>query len=171
MRTATISRYPSEDDGTFGRYKSDSGFECESGELPDRANHADLSCVTMGRYLCKKLWSELHKRKVYHLTEKMGEDGKWGPLDGGRTNIEFHSANLFGDIHKGYASQLRGCITLGRSIGLFRKGDNFIAANGCSPEIRPIVLTKDQRGLTSSKDAIAGFEADMDGQDFVLTIQ
>lgn len=63
----------------------------------------------------------------------------------GRTNIQIHSAN--------WAFQLLGCIALGRSIQ-----DIALSVGG------------KQRGVTSSKDAIAGFVADMGKLPFELEI-
>ncbi len=57
-----------------------------------------------------------------------------------RTDIELHAAN--------WARQLLGCISLGRAIG-------DIA---------------DTKAVLSSRDAIAGFEADLDGEPFKLDI-
>ena len=63
----------------------------------------------------------------------------------GRTNIQIHSAN--------WAFQLLGCIALGRSI----------------QEIELAVGGK-QKGVTSSRDAIAGFVADMGKLPFELEV-
>ncbi len=63
----------------------------------------------------------------------------------GRTAILVHPAN--------WADQLLGCIALGRSV------DDVVRPDGSK-----------MKGITSSKDAVHGFENDLDEQDFQLTI-
>ena len=63
----------------------------------------------------------------------------------GRTAILIHSANWY--------DQLMGCLSLGRSVGDVVRGDG-----------------SKMKGVTSSKDAIAGFEADMEKKEFELQI-
>jgi hypothetical protein len=59
----------------------------------------------------------------------------------GRTDVLFHPAN--------WIRQLLGCIALGRAVG----------------------LVLGIKGVMSSRDAVDGFMADLEGESFVLTIQ
>ncbi len=66
----------------------------------------------------------------------------------GRSDIEIHSANWAGDTTKGLKCQLLGCLSLGRAIGELAG----------------------QKAVLSSRDALAGFESDLNGEAFELTI-
>lgn len=70
-------------------------------------------------------------------------------VPGGRTDIEIHSANWAGDESKGYKCQLLGCIAPGRAIG------ELVG----------------QKAVLSSKDALCGFELDLDKEPFQLSVQ
>lgn len=65
-----------------------------------------------------------------------------------RTDIEIHAANWAGDESKGLKCQLLGCIAPGRAIGELVK----------------------QKAILSSRDALEGFETEMEGADFELTL-
>lgn len=69
-------------------------------------------------------------------------------VPGGRTDIEIHSANWMGDESKGFKCQLLGCIAPGRAIG------ELIG----------------QKAVLSSRDALIGLEADLEGEPFHLVI-
>lgn len=66
----------------------------------------------------------------------------------GRSDIEIHSANWAGDEEKGFKCQLLGCLAPGRAIGELAG----------------------QKAVLSSRDALAGFESDLSGEAFILTI-
>ena len=66
----------------------------------------------------------------------------------GRTAILVHKGNYCGDRNKGLKSDVEGCLILGNAIGKIGK----------------------QKALLSSRDALARFEADLDGEPFELTI-
>lgn len=65
-----------------------------------------------------------------------------------RSDIEIHSANWMGDESKGLKCQLLGCIAPGRAI----------------------MDIAGQKGVSSSKDALASLEADLEKEPFTLTI-
>ena len=65
-----------------------------------------------------------------------------------RTDVEIHSGNFCGDTDLKLKSDVLGCILLGNSIG----------------EIAG------QKALVSSRDAIARFEADLEGNPFELSV-
>ena len=106
MRTATLQRGKSEDEGTFGKFVADSNWECYTGELPWRANAPGKSSIPAGTYVCIFANSPKHGM-CYHVT---GVDG--------RSDIEIHAANFVGDREKGLKCELLGCIALGMAIGV-----------------------------------------------------
>lgn len=136
----TIYRIRSEsgDAGTFGVLKTPSGFECYTGELPERDNKSGISCIPVGTYKCSQRFSEKHKKNVYGIEEVPG-----------RSDCEIHSGNFCGDVTKGLKSDVLGCIILGRAI----------------------MEIAGQKAVTSSKDALAAFEADMEYKPFLLELK
>lgn len=158
MRTVKLVRDYQENDeqGTFGTWTTDSGFSVYSLELPNRQNKSNISCIPVGSYKCTMKASPAHGLVYYILNVP------------GRMDVEIHPANLAGDKEKGWFSQLLGCVSLGRSIGTFKKGETFkVNAPG---GLYFVTLDKDQLGVTSSKDAVEGFMADLECKDFTLTI-
>jgi uncharacterized protein DUF5675 len=102
---ATITRFDRGDQGCFGRLET-YGLTCYSGELPDRDNQSNLSCVLPGIYQVAWTYSPAFKRFMYLLLGTAP-----------RAGIRKHSANLMGDILKGLKAQLNGCIALGERLG------------------------------------------------------
>lgn len=105
MRKVTVRRTEMDDSGTFGKWISDSGFECSTMELPERNNIPGKSCIPPGVYQCEKRVSPKHGPCYYVLNVP------------GRIDIEIHSANWAGDTSLGFKCQLLGCLAPGRSIG------------------------------------------------------
>lgn len=117
-----------------------------SQERPWVDNLRGVSCVPVGRYLARWLWSPKHERLLYHLIDVPNRD-----------EIEMHPANVF--------EQLLGCIALGRAVQRF--------AAGSLPGGLP---SWDMFGVTDSVATMAEFEAlfrDAQGvqRDFYLTIK
>lgn len=106
MKSATITRGPSTDEGTFGTLSTDDGLlTVNTLELPWRDNAKGHSCIPTGEY--KAIWhNSPSKGWVYMLT---GTEP--------RTDILVHSANFAGDTDKGFQSELLGCIALGKIDG------------------------------------------------------
>ena len=119
MKSATLTRSPSTDQGTFGDFRTDDdALRFDSLELPWRDNATGHSCIPVGEYQC-----------VWHLSPSKG----WVYLLTGtapRTDVLIHSANFAGDVDKGWQSQLLGCITVGMSTGKIKndKGEWQMAA-------------------------------------------
>ena len=105
MITATITRIESTDHGTFGIFTLPN-FSCFSGELSDRGNLPNISCIPKGVYKCLWTYSERFKRMMYLITSIPNRGG-----------IRIHPANLMGDKSKGLKCQLNGCISLGFRLG------------------------------------------------------
>ena len=144
----TLSRSASSDQGTFGRLRllSDDGMslgEWDSLELPWLENVSQRSCVPIGDYVAKWLWSESHKQLLYHLQDVPNRSG-----------VEIHAANFGGNTALGWHSDLLGCIALGKSVGTLQ-----------TPEGRT------QQALLSSRIAMQEFTNATAGVDLQLTIQ
>lgn len=160
--------------GLFSKIVTPSGLQLYGGELPWRNDAKDLSCLppapTAGnveRWLMQYQFSSRHGRKLYHVVKRLMPDGTWGPLPDGRTVPEWHSGNLCGDVALGALSQVLGCTILGNAIVTFKARDLFFkCADGVNRQ-----LAQDQLGVSSSGDALARFEADMEQQDFELEVR
>jgi hypothetical protein len=132
MTIVEIFRTPSGDDGTFGNLLiASSGFRCRTVELPWRDNAPDISCIPPGTYIGRWLWSQKHLRFLFHLVGVPGRDV-----------IEIHSANLAGDVSKGFVSQLLGCLAPGKDVAEFTHGV-------------PPAGDLDQMGVTESKTTLS----------------
>lgn len=105
MKTYTIKRLTSTDQGTFG-LMSLMDSVLHTGELPWRDNQENISCVPAGTYTAVLLFSPHFNRSLFHLVDVPG-----------RTNCMIHPANWMGDAAKGYKWQLEGCIALGMGAG------------------------------------------------------
>lgn len=105
MRKVTITRTETDDSGTFGKLSTDSGFECYTGELPDKNNAPNISCIPTGSYQCAMRLSKKHG--MCYGVENVPK----------RTDVEIHSGNFCGDVSKGLKSDVIGCLILGRAIG------------------------------------------------------
>ncbi|MCX5785669.1 MAG: DUF5675 family protein [Elusimicrobia bacterium] len=136
-------------DGTFGGWESWSGFKCVTIEPPWEMNAVGYSCIFPGIYICKNLWSNAHQAFLYHVLGTCR-----------RENVEIHSANWAGDRLKGKVSQLLGCIAPGSSIADIALPASFGKPAGAK-----------QLGVTDSKNTLAALMADMNGEDFQLTIK
>ncbi len=142
--TATITREPSTDAGTFGKLvlviPTSGGsitWECHTLELPWKDNRTKLSCIPAGTYTSSPVRSP-----------------KFGDVYGvhnvpGRSAILIHAGNYGGDIEKGLKSDIEGCILLGMGRG---------------------TLTG-QPALTMSRDAIARFREHVKSQLVTLVIK
>jgi hypothetical protein len=109
METVRLVRFDGSDQGTFGKiyYPDHIRF---TGELPDRNNQNNISCIPKGIY--KVLWT-LSPRLKKFTYEVQGV-----PKRGG---IRIHSSNLMGDSSLGYVAQLLGCISIGEQLGYIKK--------------------------------------------------
>lgn len=149
MRRVLVERFESDDLGTYSLVSTDSGFQCYGGELPWRADFVEVrgrSCVRP--FVGILTWGDSPKHgQCYHFPS---------PLPGGRTDVEVHAANWMGDAMKGLACQLEGCLALGRAV-----------MNVGFPD-RPGF---GQKGLSSSKDALDAFVADLARKPFELTLK
>lgn len=103
MRKVAILRDPSTPLGTFGILTA-GAFSCYSLELNDHANAKEISCIPLGKYLCKLVSSP-----------KFG--AVYGVMDvSGRENILIHKGNFGADEGHG-KRDIEGCILIGNAIG------------------------------------------------------
>lgn len=109
MERVQLIRHDASDQGTFGQI-SYKGFVRFTGELPDRDNQSNISCIPKGTYKVKWTKSPRLKRYTYEVVDVPNRGG-----------IRFHSSNLMGDASKGYKVQLQGCISLGEKLGYIDK--------------------------------------------------
>lgn len=121
MITATLKRIDSSDHGTFG-ILSVSGLSWFSGELPDRDNKPNESCIPKRTYKAVWSFSPRFKRNMF-LIESVPQ----------RAGIRKHTANFMGDSSKGLKKQLNGCISLGLKLG-WMEGQKALLLS--SPAIR-----------------------------------
>jgi len=100
-----LCRLKRSDQGTRGILFADS-FSCQTLELPWRENQRSISCIPSGEYQVKIRISPKYGQ-VYHIKEVPN-----------RSYILLHSGNWAGDKHKGYRTNVAGCILLGARRGL-----------------------------------------------------
>lgn len=141
MLQLTLAREKTSDLGTFGFIRvGDARFL--TGELPWRGNKPGLSCTKAGVYILDRRNSAHFHMPLYHLQDRDG-----------RTNEEIHPGNWCGDVQKGYASDVKGCILLGFSIGDVLRPDKVF-----------------QLGVAQSKHAVERFMELTKEQPIELTI-
>lgn len=105
MAAVVLERLETGDHGTFGRILF-GGLARYTGELPDRGNAPNISCIPAGRYRGLWTFSPAFKRFMYLLE----------PVDR-RSGIRVHAANYMGDAGRGFKKQLNGCVALGERLG------------------------------------------------------
>jgi hypothetical protein len=117
MKAATLARSPSTDQGTFGRlsYGKQASYTLE---LPWRDNARQRSCIPPGKYVCRIVNSPKFGR-VYNVTNVPG-----------RSAVLLHSANLAGDVDKGYTTQLHGCLAPCLRMGVMRNTAGVMQSAG-----------------------------------------
>jgi hypothetical protein len=106
MIRATLQRLETGDQGTFGRFSLPDGRAWFSGELPDRGNAPNVSCIPAGLYRVLWTWSPAFRRMMYLVAAVPGRSG-----------VRIHAANYMGDRAKGHRCHLNGCIALGQRLG------------------------------------------------------
>jgi len=136
METVKILRTKTDLQGTPGNLYVP-GFTCATLELPWRHNKQGLSCIPAGTYEVHHAYSPAFRKNLYRLKNVPG-----------RAGVLIHSGNFAGAIDRAYLSHVKGCILLGKSIGILNK----------------------QRAVLSSKPTISAFEHFMGKEDFILEI-
>ncbi len=128
----------STDQGTPGRLLREDGSRVAyTLELPWRENRRGRSCIPAGTYRC--VYSRRPRHGLCYLVAAVR----------GRSNILIHSANVAGDVDKGYATELLGCIALGSYIG----------------------SKQGQLAVLVSRPAVSAFQREMAGETFTLEVR
>lgn len=141
MRSARLFRLHTTDAGTFGTLETDRGLKLFTGELPWRNNARARSSIPQGKYRCK--WSN---------SPRFGECYKLENVPG-RSEILIHAGNFCGDVTKGFASDVEGCVLLGMSVGELLRADGKL-----------------QLGVRESKKALRALESALRHEPFELNV-
>jgi hypothetical protein len=139
MKEAFIYRLKAltDDQGTIGIFSVPAlGWSCFVNELPDRDNRSNLSRIPAGDYTVSIRQSPKYGL-IFHVKDVKG-----------RSWILFHSGNYAGDILKGWKTHSKGCILLGRKVGVLGR----------------------QRVVLNSRSTLAKFMDMMDNETFKLKI-
>ena len=100
----TITRQKNTLSGMFGKLTdSEHTLLAYSIELPWRNNQQNISCIPVGRYLCKWTWSPAFRRYMYLVTDVPGRSG-----------IRIHKGSYAGATDYGFRADFLGCISFGR---------------------------------------------------------
>lgn len=128
MKTVSLTRFPSTDQGTFGILVFGT-TTCFSVELPWRNNRTARSCIPVGTYTCR-ITNSPKFGKVYHVENVPG-----------RSAVLIHGANFGGDIDLGYTTHLQGCIAPCNRLGQLRnsKGNMQSAGLVSAPALRTMM--------------------------------
>lgn len=103
--SAILTRNFSSNQGTFGTFRTSTGYECVTGELPWRENARSKSCIPRGIYNCVAYNSRRFGR-CYLIQEVLQ-----------RTKILIHHGNFCGDSDTGLLTESNGCILVGKQCG------------------------------------------------------
>lgn len=115
--TALLIRTKTGDQGTFGQMFVDFKAVCFIGELPQRDNKPNISCIPAG----------------FHYTLSPHKSPRFGKCliirtAAGRSFILAHAANYCGDASKGYRTDLKGCLATGTRLGSLNGQDVVLAS-------------------------------------------
>lgn len=146
MDRIILQRLETSDEGTFGviEMPDDLGGKVfHTGELPWRHNRAGTSCIPAGVYRVSMQRSPRFRRDLYELQDVPG-----------RSDILIHKGNWCGDVELGYASNVEGCILLGRARGVLRTKDG-----------------REQQAVIASDPAVTEFERLLGGAPFEIEIR
>jgi uncharacterized protein DUF5675 len=136
MLEINLIRFEESDHGARGKFYLDDDFFCYSMEPPWRDNLPNHSCIPEGSYRC--IWHQSPRYGwVYLLTNVLD-----------RAQILIHSGNYGGDAIQGFKTHTKGCILLGRRLGVL----------------------SNQRVVLASRPIIRIFNDLMDKKEFILSI-
>lgn len=110
MKHIVLIRDTSNDQGTYGVLKvMETGWQCQTIELPWRENRRNLSCIRQGIYNAEFVNRTASGRftNVVYIKDVPGRSG-----------ILIHPGNVAGDILKGFETDVEGCILVGKRRGI-----------------------------------------------------
>jgi len=140
-KRAIITRGQSTDQGTFG-VLSFGDSTMRTLELPWRDNKRARSCIPAGEYQCR-LWNSPKFGRVYQVYGIKGRD-----------LVLIHPANFAGDVERGWATHLHGCIAPCYRVGSIRNPSGVM-----------------QRAGLVSRPAVREFMSWAKGEPFILDIR
>lgn len=105
IRKISLVRKPSTDEGTPGHIQVDPINIVMTLELPDRNNAPGISRIPAGTYRAQFTKSPLFPSGTFQVIGVPGREG-----------IRIHIGNWAGDVAKGFASDVEGCILVGNVI-------------------------------------------------------
>ena len=118
MIRGTVTRGPSGPLGTRGRLELESGFSCDTLELPWRGNQRGVSCVLADTYRGRAWFSPTLRRVVVRFDDQNG-----------REDVLIHNGNWAADARdvdgdgRPEVTQVHGCTEVGRGYGDIRRPD------------------------------------------------
>ena len=136
MKTVYLLRLRMSGYGTEGMLVTDAGFDCKTLELPWKENQQNISCIPAGEYITK-----------IRISPRFGKT-YWVTKVPNRGYILLHSGNYAGDVSKGFKSNVKGCILLGKKHGWLSK----------------------QRAILNSRISVRAFMNHMKDEEFKLII-
>lgn len=131
MRSATLLRNPTTDEGTFGVILLDNNITFSTGELPWRNNKNGVSCIPVGTYIA--YWFNSPKHGWCYQLKNVPK----------RSMVQIHSANYMADKTLGKLSELEGCIALGKSIGVLNGQTAVLSSKQAIAEFNAIMNKED----------------------------
>ena len=136
MFEVNLIRFEESNHGTRGRLYFCDVFFCYCMEPPWRDNLPNLSCIPEGSYQC--IW---HQSPRYGWTYRLVNVSE-------RSHVLIHSGNYGGDTEQGFKTHTKGCILLGRRLGILSR----------------------QRSVLISRPVVRLFNESMNKEDFILNI-
>lgn len=131
MHKALLLRQSTSDEGTFGTLRVYHGgallYTCFTGELPDRDNLPNRSCIPVGVYTCQP-WRSKKYPDHYNVMRVPGRSG-----------ILIHQGNFCGDIEKGLLSNVQGCILVGRQLGTIQGQQAVLSSRLAMNDLRALL--------------------------------
>lgn len=137
MVDVVLSRFEESFHGTRGKLFVNNEFFCYSIEPPWRGNMPNRSCIPEGKYKC--IWHKSPRYNWVYLLVDVKD----------RSHILIHSGNYGGDTEQGFRTHTKGCILLGRKLGILGH----------------------QRAVLISRPTVRRFNDFMHENNFLLTIR
>lgn len=142
MPVVSMTRFQSNQYGTYSVVRMPEGELFLMGELPWKDNKQNVSCIPTGEYVCRRI-----------VSPKFGEVYQLDNVPN-RTHILIHVGNFVGDTNKNLKSDVEGCLVIGKRIGALSR------ANAGS-----------QLAVLDSGLALRNFVDTLNAKNFVLRIQ
>lgn len=132
MNTFNLIRFETSDQGTFGKlYRGTEDLGIYTGELPDKGNEKNVSCIPKGEYaVTPSLFKSTSAWRVHNVPNRSG--------------ILIHIGNYCGDYPE-YSTDVRGCILLGHNFGTLSNQKAILGSRSAIEEFDNITLNNGLR--------------------------